>query len=167
VPSHDSTFQSLQPPSTQPVTGLENADTETESPLSSVPLSLTVAQTTDPEDDLKCLGQEKKSLAEYLSMAERMRSQLPRRKQEGVIVEAFYEGLRDRRIKVCLERYLQVAGWTWKSLEGFCRHWSAREKNNVTEMLDAGTGVVQWPEYGKGRTKKRPRRSLEENSDDS
>ncbi|KAL1963375.1 hypothetical protein VTN77DRAFT_8391 [Rasamsonia byssochlamydoides] len=168
---HDSILPSPQPPSTQQVTWLGNVDTGTESRLPSKPSSHTLAenQKTNPEGDLKCLKQNKQSLAAYFLMAENIRSQLPRRKQEGIIVEAFYEGLRDGNIKSSLERSLETTGWTWNTLERFCRQCFSQEKINMSETQDATTGIVQWPQYGKRKTKTRKRRHISlgplENSD--
>lgn len=162
MPSHGSILPSPRPLSTQPVTGLQNVDTRTKSPLLSKPLSqkLTENQNQSLECDLEGLKQNEKSLAEYFLMAERIRSQLPRRKQEGVIVEAFYEGLRDGNIKLSLERSLEGAGWTWSTLEMFCRQRSARNKNIINAMQEATKGVVPWPEYGKRKSKKRKRHHI-------
>lgn len=162
MPSQGSILPSPRPLSTQPVIGSQNVDTRTKSPVPSKPLSQNLTENQNPSlgRDLKCLKQNEKSLAEYFLMAERIRSQLPRRKQEGVMVEAFYEGLRDGNIKLSLERSLEGAGWTWSTLEMFCRQSFARNELIIRKMQDAVTEVVQFPEHGKRKSKKRKRRQV-------
>jgi hypothetical protein len=80
------------------------------------------------------------ALAEYFSTAERIRSRFPRRKQEGMIVEAFCEGLSDGSIKASLERTLDSLGWTWNILEKFCHN--APDKSGIVSKAVASEIVV-------------------------
>ena len=58
----------------------------------------------------------------YFTFAAELRSELPRRKQEGHMVEVFFDGLAgDNAVKMEMEEYLDALGWVWANVEGFCR----------------------------------------------
>lgn len=59
------------------------------------------------------MKQNGRNLAEYLAYAEDVRGRLPPRKREGLIVEAFLEGLDDLAVRAMLERRMDDAGWAW------------------------------------------------------
>lgn len=73
-------------------------------------------QKTEPdpdEADYSMIKQDGRSLSEYFSLTEAGRGQLPPRKREGRIVEAFVAGLDDVDVRGCLEKRLDEEGWMW------------------------------------------------------
>lgn len=72
------------------------------------------------DSPLQTLKQDKLSLAAYYEHAAQLRSRMPRRKQEGHIVEAFVDGVSDATIKKSMEWYLDETAWIWSNLEQFC-----------------------------------------------
>jgi hypothetical protein len=90
---------------------------------SSIPDSMPVHPTTSPIDFIfPQIKQENRDLYAYFTFAAEIRSELPRRKQEGHMVEAFFDGLaNDKTIKIEMEEYLDALGWIWSNVEGFCR----------------------------------------------
>lgn len=76
-------------------------------------------QKTEPEADeveYSMIKQDGRSLSEYLSLTEARRGQLPPRKREGRIVEAFVAGLDDGDVRGRLEKRLDEEGWMWDVL---------------------------------------------------
>lgn len=76
------------------------------------------------------------TIDEYFACTSRIRAELPRRKQEGHIVEAFFDGISEhteegRVVKAALEDYLDKAGWIWSNLEIFCRPRTWRNKRRA------------------------------------
>ncbi|KAH8694114.1 hypothetical protein BGW36DRAFT_399270 [Talaromyces proteolyticus] len=70
------------------------------------------------------IKQETRNLHEYYTFAAELRFQLPRRKQEGHMVEVFFDGLRnDQTVKAAMEKYLDDLGWVWSNIENFCNHF--------------------------------------------
>ncbi|KAL1991602.1 hypothetical protein VTN49DRAFT_4910 [Thermomyces lanuginosus] len=69
---------------------------------------------------LQTLKQDTMTLAAYYEHAVQLRSRMPRRKQEGHIVEAFVDGVSDASIKKSMEWYLDETAWIWSNLEQFC-----------------------------------------------
>ncbi|OKL58286.1 hypothetical protein UA08_06748 [Talaromyces atroroseus] len=70
-----------------------------------------------------------RSLNDYFVFTSQLRCQLPRRKQEGHIVEAFFDGITsDDGFKTSLEEYLNEFGWVWSNLEIFCKPRALRKK---------------------------------------
>jgi hypothetical protein len=71
------------------------------------------------------IHQSGRTISDYLALTSDLRSQLPRRKQEGHIVEAFVDGITEdadgKAFKASLEDYLDKAGWIWSNLEVFCK----------------------------------------------
>lgn len=82
-------------------------------------------------DIAKNLKQDKQTLVEYFSMAAELRSKLPRRKQEGSFVEAFWEGLMDENTKSLLEQVLDHRGWTWNALESLSHETLFRDQGRL------------------------------------
>ena len=77
-------------------------------------------QMTEPDHDeteYSMIKQDGRSLSEYFSLTEAGRGQLPPRKREGRIVEAFVAGLDDVDIRGRLEKRLDEGGWMWSVLE--------------------------------------------------
>jgi hypothetical protein len=87
---------------------------------SPVPVSL--------EDVILQIRQDDQDLPHYLAIASTLRSQLPPRKQEGSMTEAFFEGLKDDNIKQSMEQYLDKYGWIWSNLEHFCEQQEGKVK---------------------------------------
>ncbi|CRG88340.1 hypothetical protein PISL3812_05370 [Talaromyces islandicus] len=91
---------------------------------SMVPDSMRLHPAISPIDlILQQIKQDGRSLYEYFTFAAELRSELPRRKQEGHMVETFFDGLaNDKTVKMEMEEYLDALGWIWGNVEGFCRH---------------------------------------------
>ncbi|KAF5017370.1 hypothetical protein F66182_10704 [Fusarium sp. NRRL 66182] len=88
----------------------------------------------DPYDHIfQQMHQNGRTISDYFVFTSELRSQLPRRKQEGHIVEAFFDGITEdsdgAAFKASLEDYLDKAGWS--EVEGEC----PREAWRVTNMI--------------------------------
>lgn len=73
-------------------------------------------QKTEPDPDeaeYSMIKQDGRGLSEYFSLTEAGRGQLPPRKREGRIVEAFVAGLDDVDVRGRLEKRLDEEGWMW------------------------------------------------------
>lgn len=68
------------------------------------------------EDEYRMIKQNGRSLLGYFALTEAGRGQLPPRKREGKIVEAFVAGLDDADTRVLVERHLDANGWMWNVL---------------------------------------------------
>jgi hypothetical protein len=68
----------------------------------------------DPERLLASLAQRDTSLSSYIELGESVLARFPRKRDEAKVVEAFWEGLADSRIKGSVEQILDRDGWTWK-----------------------------------------------------
>lgn len=81
------------------------------------------------------IHQNGRTISDYLAFTSELRSQLPRRKQEGHIVEAFFDGITEdsdgTAFKASLEDYLDKAGWVWSNLEVFCKPRALRNKRRA------------------------------------
>lgn len=89
-----------------------------------IPDSMPVYRTTiSPVDSIfQQIRQDDRELYDYFTFAAELRSELPRRKQEGHIVEVFFDGLASgSAVKMAMEEYLDALGWIWSNVEGFCR----------------------------------------------
>lgn len=90
-----------------------------------IPDSMPVYPTTtiSPVDSIfQQIKQDDRELYDYFTFAAELRSELPRRKQEGHMVEVFFDGLAsDSAVKMAMEEYLDALGWIWSNVEGFCR----------------------------------------------
>lgn len=106
---HDTSLQTLS----QSTLGSSNfSDARDQQPL----LARDDLQMTEPdpdEDDYRMIKQNGRSLSEYFSLTEAGRGQLPPRKREGRIVEAFVAGLDDGDVRGRLEERLDEEGWMW------------------------------------------------------
>ena len=95
-------------------------------------------QKTEPEADeveYSMIKQDGRSLSEYLSLTEARRGQLPPRKREGRIVEAFVAGLDDGDVRGRLEERLDKEGWMWGVLEtAVQRIVKERERSQRTDQ---------------------------------
>ena len=111
-----------------------------------IPDRNTAVKSIAKTDVAKNLKQDKQTLMEYFSMAAELRSKLPRRKQEGSFVEAFWEGLMDENTKSLLEQVLDHRGWTWNALESLSHETLFRDQG----CLGKGP-YVQEIESPKGR----------------
>ncbi|OJJ48551.1 hypothetical protein ASPZODRAFT_1621167 [Penicilliopsis zonata CBS 506.65] len=70
------------------------------------------------EPDMRhLLSQNQRTLSDYFSFAESVRTQLPPSKREGVLVEAFLTGLRFPGARHSLGIQLDEHGWTWMGLK--------------------------------------------------
>jgi hypothetical protein len=87
------------------------------------------------EDVILQIRQDDQDLPHYLAMASTLRSQLPPRKQEGNMTEAFFEGLKDDNVKQSMEQYLDKYGWIWSNLEHFCE----RQEGKVKKLYNLRT----------------------------
>lgn len=91
----------------------------------------------NPYDNIfQQIYQNGRTISDYLAFASDLRSQLPRRKQEGHIVEAFFDGITGddadgAAFKASLEDYLDKAGWIWSNLEVFCKPRALRNKRRA------------------------------------
>lgn len=75
------------------------------------------------------IRQDNRSLGDYFAFTSQLRCGLPRRKQEGHIVEAFVDGIAtDDAFKEALQEYLDEFGWVWSNLEIFCKPRALRKK---------------------------------------
>ena len=61
------------------------------------------------------------SISQYFAFAQNKRSQLPPRKREGWIVEAFVAGLDHLGSRIVIESALDEGGWTWDMLANIVR----------------------------------------------
>jgi hypothetical protein len=88
-----------------------------------IPDSMPVYPAVSPIDLIfQQIKQDHHELYDYFTFAAELRSELPRRKQEGHMVEAFFNGLsNDSAVKMAIEEYLDALGWIWSNVEGFCR----------------------------------------------
>ncbi|KUL88337.1 hypothetical protein ZTR_05021 [Talaromyces verruculosus] len=122
------------PDSTISQTALSTLSTLTDPPesiiLDSIPLP-------NPYDHIfQQIYQNGRTISDYLTFITDLRSQLPRRKQEGHIVEAFFDGITGNdadgaAFKASLEDYLDKAGWIWSNLEAFCNPRALRNKRKA------------------------------------
>ncbi|RMJ22976.1 hypothetical protein PHISP_06143 [Aspergillus sp. HF37] len=74
------------------------------------------------------------SLAEYLSFAEEVRGRLPPRKREGMIAEAFLDGLEDLAVRGMLERQMDGAGWAWDVMSMSLRRFISRRQAGGSDV---------------------------------
>jgi hypothetical protein len=90
-----------------------------------------------PPDDLALqieaifqeIRQDDRSISEFFAFASELRRELPPRKQEGRIIEVFFDGItNDDGFKESLEAYLDEFGWVWSNLEIFCKPRALRKK---------------------------------------
>lgn len=128
---HDTSLQTLS----QSTLGSSNfSDARDQQPL----LAHDDLQMTEPdpdEDDYRMIKQDGRSLSEYFSLTEVGRGQLPPRKREGRIVEAFVAGLDDGDVRGRLERGLDEEGWMWGVLEAVVqRVVRERERSRRTDQ---------------------------------
>lgn len=120
---------------------------------------------SEPGNLLRHMSWKGHNLVEYFELAGAVRSQLPRRQQEGVIVEAFWKGLADEKIKRSLEIFLVDAGWTWNNLEKFCKaglfsHIISSTAHAANSSITLNKRPRMGTVNGEGRRKKRKRRSI-------
>ncbi|PCG91445.1 Hypothetical protein PENO1_093840 [Penicillium occitanis (nom. inval.)] len=104
------------------------------STLTDLPDSIPPPNPYDPI--FKQIYQNGRTTSDYLAFTSELRSQLPRRKQEGHIVEAFFDGITEddadgAAFKASLEDYLDKAGWIWSNLEVFCNPRALRNKRRA------------------------------------
>ena len=74
-------------------------------------------QQTSPSLNLK---QGTLSLSDYLQLGEEALAKFPGRRQEGRVVEAFWEGMGEGSAKQELEERLERGGWVWEVARGVC-----------------------------------------------
>lgn len=60
------------------------------------------------------------SLSEYLQLGEEMRAKFPGIRQEGRLVEAFWQGINDGEVKKGMEERLERDGWVWEAIRKGC-----------------------------------------------
>lgn len=109
------------------------------------------------------------SVVEYLQLGEDMRARFPGRRQEGRVVEAFWEGMNDGEVKRGLEEELEKDGWVWGVVREVCgRDTSGRIggsnqcKGKVNEVEVANRAVVENPPIGLNGFGKEKRSGKEE-----
>jgi hypothetical protein len=83
---------------------------------------------------LPAMKQNGRSLAKYLSYAEEVRGQLPPRKREGMIAEAFLDGLEDLAVRGMLERRMDGAGWAWDVMSMSLRRFISRRQAGGSDV---------------------------------
>lgn len=102
------------------------------------PVHIRDDQKTEPDPDeaeYSMIRQDGRSLSEYFSLTEVGRCQLPPRKREGRIVEAFVAGLDDGDVRGRLEERLDKEGWMWGVLEtAVQRIVKERERSQRTDQ---------------------------------
>ena len=122
------------PDSTISQTALSSLSTLTDLPESII---LDSIPPPNPYDHIfQQIYQNGRTISDYLTFTTDLRSQLPRRKQEGHIVEAFFDGITGddadgAAFKASLEDYLDKAGWIWSNLEVFCNPRALRNKRKA------------------------------------
>lgn len=136
VPLDESIPPSAQPPRA-PLSELETTDGEDEQPSLGF-----LAQDCSREQDilpakypLPEFEQNRRSLAEYFSFAEKIWTQLPPRGRGKDVVVSFWRGLADERVRELLEKKLDEDGWTWYVLSEFCRRMTTEHENRSKEEL--------------------------------
>ncbi|EED12260.1 conserved hypothetical protein [Talaromyces stipitatus ATCC 10500] len=82
------------------------------------------------------IHQNGRTINDYFAFVSQLRSQLPRRKQEGHIVEAFFDGIAEdsedgHAFKASLKDYLDKVGWVWSHLELFFKPCALRNKKRA------------------------------------
>lgn len=162
VPSHNpfSPPESAQKPDRN-----DNSEFHTSDIRNSLLSTNAAPPVSESEDLLRTISCEGQNLVEYLELARTIRSLLPRRKQEGVVVETFWNGLTDRNIKRSLEIFLDDAGWTWNNLEKFCKAGLFSSTSDSTAHAEPSPAVLNTPQRmetinGENQRKKRKRRSM-------
>ncbi|GFF31776.1 hypothetical protein IFM46972_03338 [Aspergillus udagawae] len=99
-----------------------------------------------PEPDSATLPQIRqagRALGAYLSSVEDVRAQLPPRKREGEIVEAFVRGLDDAGTRGRVEGEMDRAGWSWDTLAKIVRKEIERQYRPAVDLKRAVKGDVE------------------------
>ncbi|KAF7177343.1 hypothetical protein CNMCM7691_005302 [Aspergillus felis] len=99
-----------------------------------------------PEPDSATLPhfrQAGRDLGAYLSSVEDVRAQLPPRKREGEIVEAFVRGLDDAGTRGRVEGEMDRAGWSWDTLAKIVRKEIERQHKPAVKLKRAVNGDVE------------------------
>jgi hypothetical protein len=86
---------------------------------------------------LRQIRQGGRDLGEYLSSVEDVRAQLPPRKREGEVVEAFLRGLVDAGTRGIVEREMDRAGWSWDTLAKIVRDEVERQHGQAVALKRA------------------------------
>lgn len=113
--------------------GLSTLSTLTDLTESVIPESM---PPPNPYDNIfQQIHQNGRTISDYLAFTADLRSQLPRRKQEGHIVETFFDGITEdadgKAFKASLEDYLDKAGWIWSNLDVFCKPRALKNKRRA------------------------------------
>lgn len=111
----------------------------------------------DPYDHIfQQMHQNGRTISDYFVFTSELRSQLPRRKQEGHIVEAFFDGITEdsdgAAFKASLEDYLDKAGWVWNNLEVFCKPRALRNKRRAIYHTRARSRANALARHGESQT---------------
>lgn len=102
------------------------------------------------------IHQNGRTISDYFVFTSELRPQLPRRKQEGHIVEAFFDGITEdsdgAAFKASLEDYLDKAWWVWSNLEVFCRPRALRNKRRAIYNTRARSRANALARQGESQT---------------
>ncbi|TQB69470.1 hypothetical protein MPDQ_001830 [Monascus purpureus] len=90
--------------------------------------------------EIENLKQRERTLSEYLSFAVEVRRQLPPRKREGVIVEAFVGGLDNLYTRELLEKQMDRDGWSWGVLETVLNNIISEQGGRDVQAISDGIG---------------------------
>lgn len=141
--------QHQQPQPTQLFSDTTFGDTDTDSmdmdmdkqpqPIQPGPPNDRLYPLTHAPDLTQTMHQNQRPLGEYLAYAEHARFQLPPRKREGRVVEAFLEGLDETEVRVGLEREMDYEGWAWEVMKrALSRVIWERQQRCISISKDAG-----------------------------
>lgn len=101
---------------------------------------------SDSENLLATLSQGIRSLSCYLEFGESVLAKFPRRRDEAKVVEKFWEGLIEVKIRNSVEERLEKDGWTWNVLKEAVN----ANISQTTTQKPNGQGV-------RGKKRKKPR----------
>lgn len=90
--------------------------------------------------EIENLKQRERTLSEYFSFAVAVRRQLPPRKREGVIVEAFVGGLDNLSTRELLEKQMDREGWSWSVLETVLSNVISEQGGRDVQAISDGIG---------------------------
>ena len=104
----------------------------------------------------------------YGEIAGAVHSQFPRGEQEGVIVEAFGQGVSEEKIKRSLKTFLEDAGWSWNSLERYHKPELSSNGTGFTGQAPEATDnrqIMKIPHKKKTQRRRMPIVLVEQDSD--